>query len=355
MKINPNDLIAISGQPLSYPQLCKALNIPVKSGNSRAAFFDRLKLCCDVKKTGKKYIISNVQKDSPFFDIHANNKFQVFVDQLILEALQRENGRPLHLSRREIIQELGLVNQNYKYVKNNDNIRLLGESRSFLYDSVPKVTSLLFTWVRRRLESMNKRNIILYTDGFAALRRMMIDNKEVIVRENFQYNSEKEKMALKTYQDARKATLPEELQESAWIPPEYMTRFREELERETRYVFGPEYITIFQTVIIRSTKAIVESTIKNCKKILNDESIRKISETRQLNQLTGFQREKLLDEVIALNPQVNYDLIISQNEKEQWERYKQMQEERRKIKKGINSPSFQCSLSMFTFILAQPT
>lgn len=85
-------------------------------------------------------------------------------------------------------------------------------------------------------------------------------------------------------------------------------QYQAQFDREVYLAFDGEYAGAFQVnVLTPNTKGIKEVlSVYDSEKILNKESQRKIKETTELNYLTGEERDKLIKEIIALPPSINY-------------------------------------------------
>ena len=72
-----NKLKEIMGKPMSFPQICEALNLPNKRGNAKAAQLKELEMYCEMDRVGKKYIITKVYDMAILGEINNNDKFQI--------------------------------------------------------------------------------------------------------------------------------------------------------------------------------------------------------------------------------------------------------------------------------------
>ena len=313
--IEPSQLESLKGRLVTYPEMCRVLGLKVKTGDSRNLFFDKLKLCCKVEKVGRKYRIDEIYDSNLFCEIHGNNKFQIYIDQLIMEAFKRNDYNPIYLSRTELFLELGLVNHNYKIAKSREAVRLLGANYYYLIETIPEISSILSNWIIRRIKSLQSRGVIMYSSGYRLIKKQVYNNQIIYMKENLVPNSEKEKLAMKAVYNARKFVLPESLIETDWIPDYYLPAYQDALRKEIIQSFGVEYENIVPVMSLRSTDKIINSHLKSCRKILNNESMRKIQTTKRLNFLTGKQREQITSEIIDLSADINYSNLISQKYK----------------------------------------
>ena len=82
-------------------------------------------------------------------------------------------------------------------------------------------------------------------------------------------------------------------------------------------MFGGEFDGGFQVnVLTPNVKGIKEMlTLYESEQILNQEAQRKIKETKQLNYLTGYDRDRLIKEIISRPPSIDYQSIIMKEQK----------------------------------------
>lgn len=140
----------------------------------------------------------------------------------------------------------------------------------------------------------------------------------------------------KCYETAYDTIFPERNQKSFWVPPAYQTAFSVELKTQLKECIGNDYIGAYATKIIISKQKIVDNLQdSDVKKILNNEAIKKISETKQLNDLTGFERDRFISELIKLNPEIDYAEVLEQAKKKKKQEFKRLQKEYQLSKKNI--------------------
>ena len=92
-KIIPK-LESIIRQPLSYVELCKALGLKTKTGDSKKKQLNDIQLCCtlEIQKRPTRYIVVEVY---PFVipllqQLNGNNKFQLFFEKMIYNKFKHK-------------------------------------------------------------------------------------------------------------------------------------------------------------------------------------------------------------------------------------------------------------------------
>ena len=174
-----------------------------------------------------------------------------------------------------------------------------------------------------------------YTDGYCLIKEIEIAKNRIKISNNVMADSDLGETVKKCYETAYDTIFPKRNKKSFWVPSTYQTAFSLELKTQLKECIGNEYIGAYATKVIISKQTIVDN-LRNSdvKKILNNEAMKKISETKQLNELTGFERDRFVSELIKLNPEIDYQEILRQAEKKQKQEYKRLQKEYQLSKKN---------------------
>lgn len=315
MDISIDKLKAIEGQTLSLPQICQELDIPYqKGGNGRTALIKEIGLYCVLESQGRKYVITNVH-NRDLDPIYGGNKFQIFIEQAVLHILKANNYNPIYLSKAEILEQIGVVNHNFKIAKSIDALRVLGNEYYYLQDASSDAANIFYPWIKARLQQMQKRSLIYVSDAIRLIKIKVYNGKTYYLKENLEKFSEKEKEAMAAISRARASSLPLEIQQMAWIPPKFYYKYEKALRQELIQTFGPEYLMAYKIILLQSSKTSVDLGLQYCRQILNKESTRKIRSTRRLDYLTDTQRRKFTEEIIDLSTNVNYSKMLEDRRK----------------------------------------
>lgn len=158
----------------NYKELCGALEIPTKSGNTKIAQFKELERYCKYHKEGNKIVIDEVfQKELEKVDNRKNNKggnnviYAKDIEFIILDMINRvpnsikEKG-VIGYSKSFLYEQLGLVNKNYKPTK--DKVLQLSDILSIPSQSINEcynvTNSKLWNTVKSALNHMKNRALL---------------------------------------------------------------------------------------------------------------------------------------------------------------------------------------------------
>jgi hypothetical protein len=149
----------------SYKDLCKYLDVPTVSGNSKKSQLIQFERYFTWENVGNSFIIKHVY-DEPLADI-TDGIYSGLIKQLILDMLSKRylSGKEhLTMSFTELIYEMDLVNNDYGNYK-NDSHRLaneLGITFESVVDFYNITDSKLYSSVVSALNSMKNRVLIDY-------------------------------------------------------------------------------------------------------------------------------------------------------------------------------------------------
>jgi regulator of PEP synthase PpsR (kinase-PPPase family) len=94
-----------------------------------------------------------------------------------------------------------------------------------------------------------------------------------------------------------------------WLPTTVYNELKKQIKIWAKIILkneGWDNIRSINVIIPVQNTELLQTQIKNIEKILNSESKRKIHNTKQLNHLTGFEREVAVDELIDVDTQIDY-------------------------------------------------
>lgn len=299
----PDDIV---GQELKYKDLCAKINIKPKSGNSKESQLKDLSLICDyeVLQNPTRYKIEMVFETNEL-PINANNKYQLPAEYLISKALAKNNYQDLYCTNTQLLMLLCCVNHNYAIIKDPKKRKRLGKNYEDMYYYVIQTGTVLKKWVDRILRRMQLRGIIMYRHGFCLVKEQV----GMIQIENVPMQSDKERKILNCWHDTMMVTGLYRMKND-FIPADMRPIFYKEFNRRIEEAFGHEYIGAYRANIITGEKRIVQKYISDAEQTMNLASQNKISSTIALNDMTGRQRQTLIDEIIKLPPEINYKEIL---------------------------------------------
>lgn len=308
--ISQDKLNSIINQPLKYNQLCKALDLPIKTSDSKAHQLDQLQLYCDldIEDHPTRYIVKEVYGGKLAFleGLNKNNKFQALFDSAMYNALLKNNCQPLYFSNMELLNLFNEVNENFSYTCNKGYMDLLGEDYKNINEMSQIVYKILKQWTRRRLKQMEARKIILTRQGF----RLYAHNGDYYIYYNVETDSEEEKICQEIYYRASKDALPEGWA-GEWIPAWKWEKFENKIKEIITEYFNGDYDNLRNVLIVSPPReAFLKTKLNEIYqanpelKAVNEEAQRKIMTTSQLNQYNNNDRQNLIDISIVENPKI---------------------------------------------------
>lgn len=301
----------ILGQPLTYKQLCQALNIPAKSGKSKIYQLEDLALYCNIQTSSHptKYTVTEIY-DQVLLPSKA--KFQAPMEIIIMQLFKANNYETLYLTNSRLLEYMKLVNSNYRIIKNPKFREKLPFETEILYDSASKSGEILMKWLGRALEKMEGYGLLKWQKGYCLISKNVFDEEEYISVFNVPLDSEEEKEIMECQRQAYIKLNLKYDEVHRWVPPGMKAQYQSQFDKEIQSAFDGEFDGGFQVnVLTPNVKGIKEIlTIYESEQMLNQEAQRKIKETKQLNYLTGYNREKLIKEIISRPPSIDYQSII---------------------------------------------
>ena len=308
----------IKDKELKYKQLCQELNIEYKRGNAKTAQLKTIALYCDLKtiQSPTRFIVNEVY-DNKMLVYNGNTKLQEEIESVIVDLLKLNDFNIMYMTNTQLLMSLYMVNNNYKVLKipklRKALERATGEDYYGLYLSANKSGEILIKWVDRALERMAKRKLISYHRGFCLFKEChteeysFFQKYEVPVSSPHDQAPTMEQRVNGCYNQALESF---NLGESGYIPAELKFAFNEKFNYLIKEEFNGEYSGAYKVKIIIPSDPKRVKRFNNIMTEINQESQKKIKETKQLDYLTGVQRKRLLDEIISFNPSVKYKELI---------------------------------------------
>ena len=305
------ELKQIQNQPLTYKQLCAALNIPIKSGKSKVYQIKNIELYCNLQILSHptRYIITEVYDQSL---LPSKSKFQIPIEILIMQLFKANNYETLYLTNSRLLEYMKLVNSNYHIIKNPKLRQKLPFETEYLYTGASKSGEILMKWLGRSLEKMEEYGLLKWRKGYCLIKKNNICNKEYMSVINVPLDSQLEKDIMECQRQTFIKLNLQYDEKHRWVPIGIKAQYQVQFDREINKMFNEAFSGGFQVnVLTPNVKGIKEVlTAYESEQIINQEAQRKIKETSQLNYLTGDERDKLIKEIIMRPPSVDYQTMI---------------------------------------------
>lgn len=305
----------ILDQILTYKQLCQVLNIPIKSGKSKIYQLKDLALYCNIQILSHptRYKITEIYDKAL---LPSKARFQAPMEIVIMQLFKANNYETLYLTNSRLLECMKLVNSNYRIIKNPKLREKLPFETGTLYEGASKSGEILMKWIDRALEKMDGDSLLKYRKGYCLISKNIIDGEEYVSTFNVPLNSDEEKDIMECQRQAYIKLNLKYDEVHRWIPPGMKALYQSQFDKEIFNMFDGEFDGGFQVnVLTPNVKGIKEIlTLYESEQMLNQEAQRKIKETKQLNYLTGYERNRLIKEIISRPPSIDYQSIIMQEQ-----------------------------------------
>lgn len=303
---------AIVGQELKYSELCKALEVQPKYGNSKSHQLKDLSLYCDIQwlDDKKRYIITEAYEQAlPIIDyLNSNNKFQLAFDAGLYQLFIMNNSNALYVSNMDLLKLFQEVNDNFQVVCwgkiDEDEYYYMAEMGQIVY-------KILTQWTTRRIQQMAERKIVTVADGFRLYRPYEIEGKEYHSIQNVTYGTALHQECQKIYSEAlEKLGLKES---RVWLDYKVWNSLKKELKKKTMEWSHGLFDNIKSIKILTPPPEewIRNKLIKTYQELnipafeqINQEAMRKIMNTTQLSRFSEAQKMLFIDVNIRPEPEI---------------------------------------------------
>lgn len=319
---------AIINQPMKYSELCRALSISPKTGDSKPAQLNELQCYCniEIESNPTRYIITEVYDPEFIHSLSSTNKFQRLFDAALYQAVLNNKGQPLYLSSMETLKLFQEVNENFSYACNSEQMARMGEEYLYMSSMSQTVYKILRQWTRRRLEQMADRKIILPSAGFRLYKPHIGSYGIYKTIYNVPMNSSEEKMCQEIWDEAVSDIMPVDWNRSMWVAEWKWRKLEKRISELTKEKFNGEYIDMRSVIIMRfPSNEWLRNKLEQTYREISDfsgitiEACRKIMNTTQLDKNTGEERKKFVEINMGLNPPIKFKEELKKKIKEKEE------------------------------------
>lgn len=327
-------LKTIEGQELKYKQLCDSLGIPVKAGNAKESQLKDLLVYCDLVKLEKptRYLVKEVYSEEIKIlgELDGHNKFQLMFEAALFQAFLDNGGKPLYLSKMDMLKLFKEVNDNFSFAMNQTQMNMLGEE----YEYMPKMGEILYRvltqWTERRIKSMATRKTVMYSEGFRLYKKKIVGQREYTITLDVPKESQTEKICQEIYNQAVEDILPEDwgkyndnellpdLEENKkqgkyWVPNYTWMAFEKRIKElvEQRFNYQYDNLKLVKVLSPPTIPKIRERLQELCNQLqatthINEEVCRKALTISSLDYSTNKERKKFIELNIAMNPSISF-------------------------------------------------
>lgn len=301
-----------SKKAVSYKQLCEYIGLKEAGGNQKIKQLKDLEKFCKFKKAGTKFEILKVFDVENEIELeHGNNCFDKYIKCILFNKFLKSSNSSLYLTNTSLIMELKMVNDQFKSVKNNEDIR---RGAAFKYHCISRNLekaleviggNILGRWAKASLERISKQEYYLIEQGFqyATEERTNVNKKPktMYTLTNVPIESDLHIQLLQFKKDALEELGLKSEKMSPYMRKLYNQTFNNISRRKLNGQIN-NLASVWSCMVIYPTeKAPQEGTSEEIRKafeILNQEAIRKCKQSKQLDFLTGTARENIINGLI---------------------------------------------------------
>ena len=150
----------------NYKELCKLLDLPISSGNTKIMQLREIDRYMDLLKDNNKYIVLEIY-DNPI-PSNVNSKYTKFIQNILLFYLSKQDNPVMYINKNELIKVLGLVNNKYiEYKKDNSKLLKIPNMDEYnIAEFYKRCDAKILSILESSLKSLKKRVLIDYSDAY---------------------------------------------------------------------------------------------------------------------------------------------------------------------------------------------
>ena len=315
-----------SNQFYKYSDLCRNLNLPLKSGKSKQIQLDKIQNYCDMT-TDKThyptlYKIDNVYPDA--FILYNSSTYQYLFEAAIYQAFLSNDSKPLYLTNIELLKLFQEVNDNFAYSFNREKMakisNLTNQDYNYMVDISQVVYKILRRWTMTKIDNMFNRHCIDKQRGYRLYS--LIPDTEYYVYHNVHKGSEIEKWCMEIYNQAIRDCLPKGW-DGEWVGEWQWENFQRQVRKAVKEKSNEDYVDLKPIMILSPATEVwmkdrlmeIYHQVPGLDKI-NKEACHKILVTSQLDKHSMDRRKEYIDINMAVSPNIKFrDILYDKNKK----------------------------------------
>lgn len=310
-----------SGEGVNYKELCRRLDIPILGGDSKKKQLKELTGVMKYEKEGIKFFITELCTHE-VMDMFNNRATYLPYIQLILTDLFIKSGKDnIYLTTKDMIQELGMVNENYIAVLNGnmfDNCNIV--ANKFQYDNSQfysymsnSYNKLLKGIIRSSLESMENSMTIETLPGYCMTKKV----KEFGMARYIQdYTNVTEKMGSLIFEIEGDVLTQFGLRTRSDLHSSrsnIIDEYYKECHLKLREATDNKYDSFHRCKYIHINQKRLASNISELKNQLRGKVLNRFQTAKCLKNLTGEEMERYIRDTVMIKPiNVDYSEAIKQ-------------------------------------------
>lgn len=314
-------LAAVQGQEFKYPDLCRTLGIPAKTGNSKMCQFENLQNYCRLVtlQGPTRYMIDEVYPEADaLINELGKESIQATFEAAIYQIFLKTNCADIYASTSNLLLLFKEINSNFMHtysqaVMTSDKYGYMAQVNEIVFD-------ILGRWTRDRLMTMHNRHVIDLAKGYRLYsKRVNADGHVYMYTQDVPDDTELHKQCMAIYSQAVSEVMPPEwnkvvngIRHKSFVSAKTYQQFQDKLAELVQTDFGGVYETVKEVYVIKpSTKEWIANRLLDVYRhypsfeAINEKACLKILQTSQLNFITGEQRREFIDVNMTMEPKIN--------------------------------------------------
>lgn len=306
-------LIKVEGRELKYRELCAAVDMPVKDGDSRASQLDKIRNYCQLdivpNSYPTRYIIQEVYPEADaLINELDKDSYQAAFEAALYQIFLKTYCATIYASTSNLLRMFQEVNDNFNYTYSH----AVSNSEHYGYMSLVNgiVYNILAQWTRRKLLTMKNRYVIDLNRGYRLYETKTNKEGDTYVHtHDVPEDSKERELCLSIYSKAVSEIMPPNWGKvidnkiyKPYVSQELYKKFEARLAELTHAAFDGKYDTVKEVYIIKpATKEWIANRLLDVYEHypsferINKEACAKIIQTSQLSCITGKQRREFVD------------------------------------------------------------
>lgn len=292
--------------PMTYKQLCESFDEKYYTGGkAKVAQIKEWQLFCDLEITNKptRYIIHAVYRNNLecYEQMERRRDLQPLFDATLYEWIKSNHYSTIYASYPEILKALSIVNENFPYMLDINNMKALGKQYEIYPNIAQDAYRILKEWARRTLAKSAQRATILVRYAFRLIRVTYdVDGVVYRTKADAPLGSKLEQQCQAIYAQAAQEVMPEhwdilESETQSWVSQEKYAKFNARMTQLVQEKFNGEYdhLTVIRA-ICPAEQEWIDTELENIYKNqlpeiqINAESCRKIFASTQFDKINEY-------------------------------------------------------------------
>ena len=311
-------LVKVEGRELKYRELCAAVDMPVKEGNTRVYQLDKIRNYCQLdivpNSYPTRYIVQEVypEADSLINELDKDS-YQAAFEAALYQVFLKTNCATIYASTSNLLRMFQEVNDNFNYTYS----QAVSDSERYGYMGIVNgiVYNILAQWTRRKLLTMKNRYVIDLNRGYRLYKLKTNKNgEEYMATHDVPEDSVDHQTCLAIHSKAVAEIMPPNWGKvvdnkvyKPYVSQELYNKFEARLGELTKEAFDGKYDLVKEVYVIKpATKEWIANRLLDVYEHypsfekINKEACAKIIQTSQLSCITGKERREFVD--INMNP-----------------------------------------------------